>query len=545
MTGLSVPEERSVTMQSHQVRHYQRMREIMASWFVALDKSEPGSGKTVVATAVALSLGLSLIVIAPPMVHDQWRTTAKQYGVPLVYIASYQRLRMATSPDQVENALVRRLTSDELVKRGNEAPSTFEHTPFLAKLLAHGVLIIFDEFHMVKTDRTLQLETAHCIIRALVHDPTTVSRAALLSATPCDLIENAVSLLKMLGILTYNSLLPSGVIEIGEIAKEINPGALIEITKEYGGQIQSFTRMKPKRAAQFAFDVYRNIFGPWLSSTALTKEPVQRPLVDSATAELNGGRNIVVHKKLNGFFRFPPEDDARLRKAYDTFASLAGTGITAETSSPRGESGVHMVDILIEIELAKVQTLARLIDSKLKEHPNNKVIAYLNYRAPLERLAGVLASHAPLSLNGDTSTADRKAAVQFFQRPTDEARLLIAHPSVGGVGVNLDDIHGGYPRTQYACSSFFFINICQLMGRVARTSTKSDSESYLVFSKAVPEELRMLDNLSRKAKTSHDYRSGDASPMTITTGSDSPRPSFTPVYPGEYESYYEADDESS
>lgn len=510
---------RTMTMKTHQVKHYQRMREILSSWFVALDKSEPGSGKTVVATAVALSLGLSLIVIAPPMVHDQWRTTAKQYGVPLVYIASYQRLRMATTPQQAETALVRRLSTDELAERGNGAPSTFEHTPFFAKLLAQGVLIIFDEFHMVKTDRTLQLETAHCIVRALVHNPTTISRAALLSATPCDLIENAVSLLKMLGILTHSSLLPNGVTEVGQIAREINPQALTAITTEYGGQVHSFTRMKPKRAAQFAFEVYRNIFGPWLSSAAITAEPSPRPL---STHSLPGPASLIVHKKLNGFFHFPAEDDARLRKAYDAFASVATTGNAADD--------IHMSDILIEIEMAKVQTLARLIKARLndtKRHPHAKVIVYLNYRAPLEQLAAALTPYAPLILHGEVSAADRKTAVSFFQRPSDEARLLLAHPAVGGVGVNLDDVDGGYPRTQYACSSFFFINICQLMGRVARTSTRSDSESYLVFSKAVPEELRMLDNLSRKAKTSHEYRSGD-----ITSSSSI-------VYPGEYGSYYE------
>lgn len=536
----------TVVIKPHQLEHYRRIREILSSWFVALDISSTGSGKTVVTTAVALSLGLSLVVIAPPIVHDQWRTTAKQYGVPLLYIASYQRLRIGGS----EDSLVRRLGSDELALRGNAAPSAFEHTPFFARLVTYGILLVFDEVHMLKTDRTLQLETAHCLVRALVHNPSTVSRVSLLSATPCDKAENAVSLLKMLGILTYVTLLPDGVREIAGIAKEINPLTLAAITTEYGGQIETFSRMKPKRALQFAYEVYRDIFGPWLSSSSIHVPSVAKAVspVEPASPLEQRGSTDITHKRLNGYYRFDAEDNARLRRAYETFAS------TIEASLPGDDSGaatIHMAQSLVEMESSKVKTIARLVRERLddsKNHPNAKVIVYMNYRGPLDSLAAALSAYAPLVLNGSTSANERRKAVELFQKPSNEARLLLVHPSVGGVGVNLDDVNGGYPRTQYVSPSFSFIGICQLMGRVARTSTKSSSESYLVFSSAVPEELRLQDNLSRKARTMRDFRQDDVSssprPGIVESMISSPRPDQQGDggvirYPGEYASYSE------
>ncbi len=521
--------QKTVTLKVHQVAHFKRIRNILSSWFVALDNSDCGSGKTVVTTAVALSMGLSLVVIAPPgVVQNQWRETAKRYGVPLLALMSYERLRMASTPQQLETSLVRRLSTEELAARGNDAPSAFEHTSFFSRLLHHGILLVFDEFHMLKTDRTLRMETAHCLVRALVHNPTTVSRICLLSATPCDKFENAVSLLKMLGVLTHNTLLPDGVVEIAQIANEIDPLTLSAITTEYGGQIQSFTRMKPKRAATFAYEAYRDIIGPWVRSTALPTGA--SPRSDTLT---ESPRPVVSHLRMNGFYNFPPEDNERLRKAYEAFSSSLVSD-DEEVKHLRSQS-------LIEMEFAKVNTLARLVKSRLNDqvrYPHAKVIVYFNYRAPMDALAYNLSSYAPLILNGDTSMQERKRGVEAFQRPTDEARLIISHPSVGGVGVNLDDTDGRFQRFQFACPSFMFIALHQLMGRVARASTMSPSESYIVFSNAVPEELKMIDNLSRKARTMKDYKAGGFTGEMVDGTADPSGPSEI-IYPGEYGSYNE------
>lgn len=508
-------------MRSHQVAHFRRLRKIFSSWFVALDNSDCGSGKTVVTAAVALSMGLSLVVIAPPgVVHEQWRETAKRYGVPLLAVLSYEKLRMSSSAD---TALIRRLGEDELQEKGNDAPSAFEHTPFFSRLLDHGILLVFDEFHMLKTDRTLRMETAHCLVRALVHNPATVSRISLLSATPCDRYENAVSLLKVLGLLTHHTLLPHGVVELGQIAKEVDPLTLSALTTEFGGRCETFGRMKPKRAAQFAYEVYRDIFGPWLRSSTTSPNPSPRVEQDSP-------RQLFTHLRLNGFYNFPPDDNIRLKKAYDAFSSAL---VTEDETSKNTRS-----QSLIEMEFAKVNTLARLVKQHLDDpvnHPHCKVIVYLNYRAPLDDLVYKLSSYAPLVLNGDTSDKLRRQGVQSFQKPDDETRLIISHPAVGGVGLNLDDTDGRFPRFQFTCPSFMFIALHQLMCRVSRTSTMSNSESYIVFSNAVPEELRMIDNLSRKAGTMRDYKAGGLSGEAI----EGVPGGAEIIYPGEYGSYHE------
>lgn len=71
----------------------------------------------------------------------------------------------------------------------------------------------------------------------------------------------------------------------------------------------------------------------------------------------------------------------------------------------------------------------------------------------------------------------------------------------------------------------------------------SNSESYIVFSADVPEELRMIDNLSRKARTMKDYKAGgftgDSSLIGEIAVAD-PSGAADIVYPGEYRAYNES-----
>jgi hypothetical protein len=53
-----------------------------------------------------------------------------------------------------------------------------------------------------------------------------------------------------------------------------------------------------------------------------------------------------------------------------------------------------------------------------------------------------------------------------------------------------------------------------------------------VFCNAVIEELKMIDNLSRKAGTMRDYKAGGIGGEAEETG--------VIIYPGEYEAYYES-----
>ena len=73
----------------------QRTVELLSQGNLAVNTSETGTGKTVVALAAIKELGLRALVIAPKAVHTAWRRTAEAMGVVLKGVINMERLQYA------------------------------------------------------------------------------------------------------------------------------------------------------------------------------------------------------------------------------------------------------------------------------------------------------------------------------------------------------------------------------------------------------------------------------------------------------------------
>lgn len=105
----------------------------------------------------------------------------------------------------------------------------------------------------------------------------------------------------------------------------------------------------------------------------------------------------------------------------------------------------------------------------------SKLIICLKFKEHFEVVSEFLGKKNVLILNGDTSMNSRADIVSKFQKPSWEYRAILISASVGGVGIDLDDQEGIFPRIIIALP-LFISEYIQLVGRVQRKNTRSDAE---------------------------------------------------------------------
>jgi hypothetical protein len=154
------------------------------------------------------------------------------------------------------------------------------------------------------------------------------------------------------------------------------------------------------------------------------------------------------------------------------------------------------------IEIAKIQTYARLVKNDLIKYPNCKIAVFLSYTSPLQQLTDILKEYRPLVLDGKTPNSKRIDNISKYQEFNLNYRLLIANISVASVGLNFDDrsVNGMFPRRVYASPNYDILTLFQSPGRFLRATTTSNVVFRFVYGKSAPEEEKILDSLSRKTQ---------------------------------------------
>ena len=110
-------------------------------------------------------------------------------------------------------------------------------------------------------------------------------------------------------------------------------------------------------------------------------------------------------------------------------------------------------------------------------HATDKLVVSLKYK---EHFVAIKARHPnALIMNGDTPSAERKAIIDKFQEKNLNYRLLCVTDTVGGIGIDLDDKYGTYPR-KLICLPLFATDFLQMIGRVNRRSSRSDAKVVVI-----------------------------------------------------------------
>jgi hypothetical protein len=163
------------------------------------------------------------------------------------------------------------------------------------------------------------------------------------------------------------------------------------------------------------------------------------------------------------------------------------------------ESLSAITSALMDIESAKLNTIARIAKHRLSNNVNEKMVIVLNYTDSIYTLVHMLEEFGPLILNGSVKKTDRDHISALFREDNNNSRLLICNLTVVSVGIDLDDKHGGRPRFCLVNPNYRTIDLYQLGHRFQRMDTKSDSTIQFIYGKK-SHELSVLKALTSKSE---------------------------------------------
>lgn len=469
-------EVKDIEILPYQVEHFKKILEILQLELGYLDVSAFGSGKSIVALAIAITFKMSLLVFAPKTVLPQWRRHAKRYGVHIYASMSYNALR-GTERGGIRHEFLTRV--------GGE----FLPTDMLEKCAKTGVLIIYDECHCLKNENdqlhaaaTLSKEAAR--LARMGHN----IRIAALSATPADKKENITCLFKILGIVLENNLYKYNrskkTYSLEGLQEAINKCNRYDPNTTFHVICRSVNKTTSKLICH---ELYTRVLKKHITSS------MPQPQIDSK------------RDMKNLFAVMPPEDVERMKRGALLFASATSyrpeTGEVDYSSMNWGK----ITESRREIDSAKVNTFVRLAKEKLDADANCKVVLYFTFKRDMYRSQQLLKKYGALVMNGDVTDDDiRVDMMNKFNRPDTKYRVFISNPKVGGVGVELDDKHGGFRRYMFLAPNYNFIDQFQATGRICRKDTKSDAVIRFVYSKEFPYESSIFLSMSEKSKVARD-----------------------------------------
>lgn len=87
------------TLLPYQREHAERIETALRQWRVALDASDPGTGKTYIACAVAARLQCPVAIVSTKATLPNWAAVAQGFGLSPLLLANYEKIRTGRLPE--------------------------------------------------------------------------------------------------------------------------------------------------------------------------------------------------------------------------------------------------------------------------------------------------------------------------------------------------------------------------------------------------------------------------------------------------------------
>lgn len=178
-------------------------------------------------------------------------------------------------------------------------------------------------------------------------------------------------------------------------------------------------------------------------------------------------------------------------ECYDISASKLGpelAGIVRRYTDAANDvlsDGKTMLEFQLRLrqatEAAKLPTLVELAQDYLEE--GNSVLLFVSFRDSVEYLLKALPGEPAVLWGGQR---DRDAQIARFQ--SNQTRVCVAQIGAGGVGVDLHDEDGRFPRAALICPTYSAQDLIQALGRVHRATAKSKSIQRIIYAAGTLEE---------------------------------------------------------
>jgi hypothetical protein len=133
--------------------------------------------------------------------------------------------------------------------------------------------------------------------------------------------------------------------------------------------------------------------------------------------------------------------------------------------------------------LGSVATVIKIARKIMTDTPQSKVVVIGKFIDQLDFIASSLEEFGVVQLDGRTK--NRLQVLDMFQEPSVDIRVIVTSAQVGGVGVNLDDQDGNFPRHMLILPSYECIDMIQCIGRIYRSNTKSEANVTVVYNNQI------------------------------------------------------------
>ena len=404
-----------------------------------IDTSSVGTGKTVVAAAIAKKLDCPIAVICPKAVIPSWTRELKDMGVDdskILFVYNFELIRRGKKPF--------------LMKRGKK---------IMQWCLPKNTLVLVDEIHKCKGPYTQNCQ----LVISLVQQGYRVHG---MSATACEDPTEMRSIGFMLGLHSLN--------------------------KNEGGKKSWYSWMKSNGC-------YQDQWNQWRLAKRASLENVKKSIYGVTGTKLTV-QDFPDSFRDNRVFIEPIKfkDSSKIIKIYE---ELGITPTIIEDYIENGtvtESEFVLVNLLRARQLAeslKVPDMADIAQDLVDQ--GNSVVLFVNFKDTIEALCEKLGHSVCKRIEGGQSANERQNIVDSFQ--SDDINLLAVNISAGGTGLSLHDVNGKRHRISLISPSFNAKDHLQTLGRIHRNGAKSDAiQKILVAADSIEEAV--MKSINKKLK---------------------------------------------
>jgi superfamily II DNA or RNA helicase len=406
-----------------------------------------GSGKTAAALWIARELGRTPFIIAPKVTLPSWRRHSELTGVKIAGVYNIERLKTGK-----KEWWLKKLSKQQ----------------WLWKLDTMKHILIVDEAHVVTGRRTQNAN----IIAAAKQKVQTVSGQVRDYHLP---------------VLLMSATLAESPIKLGDAV----------------GYLLGLHNRRNAYAWLLAHGCFQNKWGGLDFPTGpgrvrflekLHKELFPKFGVSVRHADIP---NFPENQMITELITVSPHDLKDLRAAYDEYDDKE------HEASTKDNALVVQLRARQKSEIAKIPAFLETIHDMVEE--GNSIVVFLSFRETLEMIDAKLKIPASVILGGQNET-ERQRNVQRFQ--DDKVRVCLCMIQAGGVGVDLNDTRGTYPRVSVMSPPVSAVHLVQACGRIHRANNATPSVQYMLIAAGTAEE-KVAAKLQVKAKNISAIQDGD------------------------------------
>jgi len=478
---LALPASETLKLYDEQRPHVECLLRSLDKWGIAYDSSDTGEGKTFHVSYIAKSRRLKLVVVAPKTVcQEKWDKVPRKYGIPSI----------CYSYALVSSGLRGLLIKQEIPGEG----VIFSATTKLIDIFDSNTLLVFDEAHYMKNPDTIRLEACSELVRV---GRMKGAKCIYLSATPIDKPQHAAPMFRVFGIMPYRSMYTYnrrtkdyealGISGVETIAKEMDmvKFRLIHIPANL------ITRANINK---YAFDLLNQIILPTIRC-GITSDLALKHDIKNLFVRMNPDRRAELFRLISELEHI--ERQIAFSKKADGNRTGSGSGFQY-----RGK----ITTILKEIEHAKAHEFNRIIHHVLYR-PGTKVCMALWYLDSMRIVREYFEEFGVkvLTLSGACPMNKRKEIIRLFNESGNEYRLLLLHPAVGGIGIDLHSLSKHEKIYGFINTNYDIIKLNQTAGRWNRKGQKSKPTTRYLYidneetDSTIQRELAIMAKLAQKS----------------------------------------------